>query len=105
MASVAARVSRGTRVTTNILVRDMDVARPNPLDMKSGGGRGQVPLVWGRQLALDTTLVSSLHCDGSPQPGAGNGAVLDAWVQFGSSHFGSRFLAQVLVCDFSFAFS
>ena len=33
-----------------------------------------------RQLALYTTLVSSLHCDGSLQPGAANrdGAVLDA---------------------------
>ena len=68
-------------VTTNILIRDMDVARPNPLDMR----RLEVvadglPLFGGRQLALDTTLVSSLHCDGSPQPGAANrdGAVLDA---------------------------
>ena len=81
--SAAARVCRegGARVTTNILVRDMDVARPNPLDMR----RLEVvadglPLFGGRQLALDTTLVSSLHCDGSPQPGAANrdGAVLDA---------------------------
>ena len=33
-----------------------------------------------KKLALDTTLMSSLHCDGLPQPGAANrdGAVLDA---------------------------
>ena len=39
-----------------------------------------LPLFGGAQLALDTTLVSSLHCDGSPHRGAADvdGAVLVA---------------------------
>ena len=38
------------------------------------------PCLGGAQLAVDTTLVSPLHCDGSPHPGAANvaGAVLAA---------------------------
>ena len=40
------------------MVRDLDIAAPDPRD--------------GRRLefAVDTTLVSPLHCDGTPTPGA-----------------------------------
>ena len=59
---------------TNVLVRDLDLVAPNPLDSR----RLEVvvdglPLFGGCQLAVDTTLVCALHCDGSP-----HGAVADA---------------------------
>ena len=63
------------------MARDLDVARPDPRDRRRleivADG---LPLFGGRQLAVDTTLVSSLHCDGSAQPRAANvdGAVLEA---------------------------
>ena len=79
--STAARIcqeARG-RVATNVLVRDFDI--PVPIDAR----RLEVvvdglPLFGGAQLAVDTTLVSSLHCDGSPHQGAADvdGAVLGA---------------------------
>ena len=66
--SVAARICRegGARVTTNLLVRDMDLRPPNVIDSR----RLEVvadglPLFGGVQLAVDTTLVSPLHCDGT----------------------------------------
>ena len=66
--SVAARICRegGARVATNLTVRDMDLRPPNVND----GRRLEVvadglPLLGGVQLAVDTTLVSSLHCDGT----------------------------------------
>ena len=66
--SVAARICRegGARVVTNMMVRDMDLAAPNPndsrrLEIVADG----LPLFGGAQLAIDTTLVSVLHCDGS----------------------------------------
>ena len=69
----------GGRVTTNMFIRDLDVAVPNALD----GRRLEVvaewlPLFGGAQLALDTTLVSPLHADGSPHRHAADmdGAVL-----------------------------
>ena len=48
-------------MTTNVMIRDMDLAVP-------------------AQLAVDVTLVSPLHCDGSPVVGAdvSDGAVLVA---------------------------
>ena len=59
---------------TNVLVRDLDLVAPNPLDSR----RLEVvvdglPLFGGCQLAVDTTLVCALHCDGSP-----HGAAADA---------------------------
>ena len=81
LESAAARICReaGGRVTTNVFVRDLDVAVPNALD----GRRLEVvadglPLFAGAQLAVDTTLVSPLHADGSPHPHAADsdGAVL-----------------------------
>ena len=52
---------REERVTTNVMVRDMDVA--NPGDARRLEGRVQ--------LAVDTTLVSALRCDGSTLPRCG----------------------------------
>ena len=80
LESAAARICReaGGRVTTNVLVRDLDVAVPNALD----GPRLEVvadglPLFGGAHLAVDTTL---LHADGSPHRHAvdTDGAVLAA---------------------------
>ena len=44
------------------MLRDFDLAAPNPADQRRDG----LPLFGGAQLAVDTTLVSPLHCDGSP---------------------------------------
>ena len=44
----------GARVTTNVLVRDLDL-----------GAADGLPLFGGARLAVDTTLVSILPCDGS----------------------------------------
>ena len=80
LESVAARICRaGARVTTNILVRDLDLAEPNAPD----GGRLEVgvdglPLFGGAQLAIDTTLVSTLHENGLPRRAAVDGAALQA---------------------------
>ena len=65
----------------NALLRDFDLVAPNPCDQRRleilADG---LPLFGEAQLAVDTTLVSLLHCDGSPHPGAANvdGAVLAA---------------------------
>ena len=73
LESAAARICRegGARVTTNVMIRDMDLAAPNPAD----GRRLEIvadglPSFDGSQLAIDTILVSTLHCDGSARPGA-----------------------------------
>ena len=63
----------GTRVSTNVMVRDLDLRAPDVHD----GRRLEVvaeglPLFGGAQLALDTTLFSALHCDGSARPHAAN---------------------------------
>ena len=73
LENAAARVCReaGARVTTNVLVRDLDL----PLPVAADNRRLEVvadglPIFGGSQLALDTTLVCALHCDGSPHTGA-----------------------------------
>ena len=80
--SAAARICREAqgRVATNVLVRDLDI--PVPVN---DGRRLEVvvdglPFFGGAQLAVDTTLVSSLHCDGLHHRGAADvdGAVLVA---------------------------
>ena len=53
-------------MATNFMVRDMDLRAPNVHD----GRRLEVvadglPLFGGARLAVDTTLVSPLHCDGT----------------------------------------
>ena len=67
-------------MTTNVLVRNMDVAA-NPgdarrLEVVADG----LPMFSGVQLAIDTTLVSALWCDGSALPRSANvnGAALQA---------------------------
>ena len=81
--SAAARVCReaGARVTTNVMLRDLDLFLPQGPD----GRRLEVvadglPMFDGAQLAVDTTLASPLHCDGSARPGAPstNGVALSA---------------------------
>ena len=71
--NAVARVCReaGARVSTNVMVRDLDLLAPQALD----GRRLEVvaeglPLFGGMQLAIDATLVSPLHCDGTARPGA-----------------------------------
>ena len=71
--SAGARICRevGGRVAVNVMVRDMDIAAPDPRD----GRRLEtvvdgLPLFGGAQFAVDTTLVSALHCDGSATAGA-----------------------------------
>ena len=68
LESAAARVCReaGARVSLNVRVQDMDLARPNVLDNR----RVEIvadglPLFMGAQLAVDTTIVSVLKRDGS----------------------------------------
>ena len=84
LESVVARVCRegGARVTTNMFVRDLDLDVPNAAKT---AGRLEVvadglPLFGGVQLAIDTTLVSPLHSNGSEWRGAGDrdGVVLEA---------------------------
>ena len=58
-------------MTTNVMVRDLDLLVLNATDSR----RLEVvvdglPLFGGSQLAVDTTLVCSLHSDGSPYRGA-----------------------------------
>ena len=65
------------RVTTNVMVRDLDLDDPRAADAR----RLEVvvdgsPLCGGCQLAVDATVVSALHCDGSPHRGAVDGVVL-----------------------------
>ena len=74
LESAAARMCReaGGRVATNVLVRDMDLAAPDLTDSRRVVVDG-LHLFGGCQLAVDTTLVCALHCDGSP-----HGAAADA---------------------------
>ena len=69
LESVAARICREARgrVTTNVMLRDLDMVLPNAAD----GRRLEVvadglPLFGGAQLAVDTTLVCALRRDGNP---------------------------------------
>ena len=66
LESAAARVCReaGSRVGTNILVRDLDLV-PTVADSR---WLLTVPLFHGAQLAIDTTLGSPVKRDGLPRP-------------------------------------
>ena len=83
LESAAARVCRkaGARVSLNVRVQDMDLARPDALDNRRleivADG---LPLFLGAQLAVDATLVSVLRRDGTPRPQCANedGAALAA---------------------------
>ena len=61
----------GGRVRTNLMVRDMDVPAPVAVDSRRlvvvvDG----LPVRGGPQVAVDTTLVCTLHRDGVPRRGA-----------------------------------
>ena len=70
----AAKICReaGARVTTNVMVRDLDLATPQQaldgrrLEVVADG----LPLFGGVQLAIDTTLVSPVRADGTARRGA-----------------------------------
>ena len=82
LESAVARICReaGGRVGVNTFMRDMDLpvlATDNRrLEVVVDG----LPLYGGCQLAIDTTLVCAMHCDGSPHQGAAerDGVVLTA---------------------------
>ena len=78
----AAQVCRegGARVTTNMFVRDMDLAAHNALDNRRLEVVADGLTLWrGAQLAIDTTLVSPLRRDGTARARAANhdGAALE----------------------------
>ena len=70
----------GARVSTNVRVQDMDLARPDVMDQRRleivADG---LPLFHGAQLAIDTTVVSVLRRNGTPHPRCANedGVVLE----------------------------
>ena len=69
----AAQVCReaGARVTTNSFIRDLDLGEFNGLDGRRIEVIADGLTLWqGAQLAIDTTLVSPLHRDGSARRGA-----------------------------------
>ena len=79
--NVTARICReaGGRVTTNVMVRDLDLAGPHVADTR----RLEVvvdglPLFGGAQLAIDTTIVSTLHANGEARSAHVDGAALSA---------------------------
>ena len=77
----AAQVCReaGARVTTNMLVRDMDLGHFDALDARRLEVVADGLTLWrGAQLAIDTTLVSPLKADGTARNRAADrdGAVL-----------------------------
>ena len=61
--SAAARIcpEAGGRVTTNVLVRDLDLAAPNVRARRLEVVVDGLPLFAGAQLAVDTILVSALQ--------------------------------------------
>ena len=58
---------RGAHVTTNVFVRDMDLAAFDVMDSRRLHG---LTVFRGAQLAIDTTLVSGLRRDGTARPDA-----------------------------------
>ena len=73
----AAQVCRegGGRVSTNVMVRNLDIEGGNPNDAR----RLEIVVFDGAQLAIDTTMVSPLQRDGTGRRRAAdhNGAALD----------------------------
>ena len=62
----------GGRVSINVMMRDLDIPGPHAA---VDGRRFEViadgiPLFDGAQFALDTSMVSSIHCDGTAKRGA-----------------------------------
>ena len=64
LESGTARVCReaGGRVTTNVMVRDLELDDPQAAGTQVGNCRGWLPLLEGCQLVVDA--ISALHCDG-----------------------------------------
>ena len=79
--SIGARICRegGARVSTNVHVRDLDILAPEVHDGMEIIAEG-LPLFGGAQLAVDMTLVSAHHCDGSARARAArvDGIALEA---------------------------
>ena len=69
MESAAARVCReaGARVSTNVFVRDLDLAVVGQDGRRLEVVADGLPLFGGAQLAIDTTLVSPIRADGLPR--------------------------------------
>ena len=73
LESVGVRICReaGAPVSTNVFVCDLDLLAPNVQDARRLEIVAEgLPLHGGAQLAVDTTLVSAHHCDGTARPGA-----------------------------------
>ena len=62
----------GARVTSNMMVQDVDLFVLRRARWAQVGNRGGWVAIVRAQLALDTILVSPHHCDGSPHRGAAN---------------------------------
>ena len=62
----------GARVTSNMMVQDVDLFVLRRARWTQVGNRGGWVAIVRAQLALDTILVSPHHCDGSPHRGAAN---------------------------------
>ena len=80
--SAAARICReaGGRVVTNVFLRDLDLPVPVNDGLRLEVVVDGFAVFGGAQLAMDTTVVSSFHCDGSPHRGTADvdGTVLAA---------------------------
>ena len=75
MESAGARICRetGGRVVCNATLRDFNLGAPNGLDSRRVEILADgLPFFGGAQLAVDTTLVSALHCDGPAHSHAAN---------------------------------
>ena len=82
LENVVARICReaGGRVTTNVLVPNVDLVGPSVednrrLEVVADG----LPLFGGAQLAIDTTVVSALHADGTARR-RGNAGPTPSWL-------------------------
>ena len=73
MESAVAQICRegGARVSTNVMLRDLDISPPQNSDGRSLEVVAEgLTSFGGCQLALDATLVSPLHGDGTHRRGA-----------------------------------
>ena len=73
MENAVARICRegGARVSTNVMVRDLDLSQAPGVDGRRLEVVGEgLSLFGGAQLAIDATLVSALHGDGTSRAGS-----------------------------------
>ena len=68
MESAVAQICRegGARVSTNVMVRELDITQGNSDPRRLKVIAEGLSLIGGVQLALDATLVSAHHADGTP---------------------------------------